>query len=244
MPIKKSKKKVIKVAKKKVIKKVVKKTSKVGKTVSSKVQDTRHWVKRPYDDEHNDWGTKDPNWISEYWSSQAHPHRAVLLEAIKALGEFENILEVGSNCGPNLQQVKNLYPNVDAYGLDANADAVKAGMAWCPATFILGEAQSIPFNDKQFDVVLADAVLMYIKPDEIKGVIKEMARVAKKSIVLVEWFDKSLEGKLVDFHYARNYPKLLEEEGFAVSVEHKLTEEEWPNPRWIKHGYVYIFHRL
>jgi ubiquinone/menaquinone biosynthesis C-methylase UbiE len=51
----------------------------------------------------------------------------------------------------------------------------------------VGRAQKLAqFADKSFDVVFTDAVLIYISPDEIEQVVKEILRIGR-AVVLCEW---------------------------------------------------------
>ena len=49
------------------------------------------------------------------------------------------------------------------------------------------------FEDKSFDIVFTGAALMHIGPDRIKKVIKEILRIAKKALILVEWYNQKEE---------------------------------------------------
>jgi len=78
--------------------------------------------------------------------------------------------------------------------------AVQKGNEWFKQEGIsnvqleVGKAQELKrFADKSFDVVFTDAVLIYISPDEIKQIAKEMLRIGRV-MVLNEWhcFNKGL----------------------------------------------------
>jgi len=101
------------------------------------------------------------------------------------------------------------------------------------------------FQDKSFDIVFTDAVLICIGPDKIDQVITEITRVAAKAIILLEWH---CERKRPDIsglgmhhlgHYKRNYVNLLKR--FASYKEIRLTkipEELWPDKNWQNFGYI------
>ena len=239
---KKSIKKVKKPVKK--VKKPMKKTiKKVVAKIRTKLQDEKYWIARKLDDKVRDWGTDATDWLSEYWGSQSHPHRALIIEALHEI-EFDSVLEVGCNVGANLNQIKTHFPEVKLTGIDVNADAIKFASSLIGGTFEVASINKIPFGKDSFSCILSDAVLMYIEPKKIKKAIKEICRVTKDTVILVEWFDNSELGKIKDYHWARNYPKLLEKEGFEIIVKHKITEQEWPNPQWVEHGYLFVAKRV
>lgn len=208
----------------------------------TKPEGRKYWEKRKTDDERRDWGTDSDNWITEYWDSHRHPHRDLIMKALHSQSPFYSVLEVGCNCGPNLKRVTDEFPDAQIMGIDVNKEAIENAIRYLPGAFNVASVHEIPLDDKSVDISLCDAILMYITPKEIKEVVKELARVTKKAIVLVEWFDKSELGVIKNYHYARNYPKLFKNQGFILEEEHKITEQEWPTAKsWHTQGYLYVF---
>jgi len=194
--------------------------------------DEKYWRERSGDDTNTDWNEQG-NWIEGYWKSQNHSHRKELMEVISELPSFESVLEVGSNCGPNLQLIRRSFPEVATAGLDINAAAILEGVRKLEdSLFVVGKADALPFKDKTFDIVLTDAVLIYIPPDKITNVIGELGRVARKALVLVEWHsDRANDLGEFDAHWTRNYKKLFDD----VAL-HKI--KSWPDCMWQKYGYI------
>ena len=52
---------------------------------------------------------------------------------------------------------------------------------------IKGKADAVPLHDKSVDIVLIDALLMFITPSLIDDVITEIIRLAKKGIVINDY---------------------------------------------------------
>ena len=167
-----------------------------------------------------EWSTRhlyDEDWIMGYWRSRNHPHRSFLVERISKF--FPNsVLEIGCTCGPNLYHIAKKFPDTEVKGIDINPMAVQKGNEWFKEEGIsnvkleVGSAQELKqFADKSFDVVFTDAVLIYISPEEIKKVAKEILRVGRV-IVLNEWhcFNKWLASLLNKYYYI----KLKSEEYF------------------------------
>lgn len=131
----------------------------------------------------------------ECTDSQSHPHRSFLLRRLDRFAPFESVLEVGCNFGPNLMLLARTYPGVRLYGMDISAKAIKVAKTVLTkeeadgnVRLFAGCADDLSrFSDKSLDVVLTDAVLMYVGPDKITRAITEFARVARKALVLNEW---------------------------------------------------------
>ena len=206
------------------------------------VEDLNYWKNRPLDDVRRDWYYNTDNWITDYRASVVHPHRKLTINALEELAPFESLLEGGCNCGPNLYLIKERFPGVKLAGIDVNEKAIEEAHRLLPdADIKIGDIEDkLPFEDKSFDIVLVDAVLMYVGPEKIKGVMSELDRVAKRGIILIEWDSESLLGEVKEHHWARDYKGLLEELGFKVEKT-KIPAEAWPNRsgNWAKLGYVF-----
>ena len=207
-----------------------------------KPQGKEYWQNRTNDDPKRDWSPVAGDWVEDYWGSQSHPHRQLVVDAIGHLEPFTSILEVGCNCGPNLAVLRNKFQYLEdskLAGIDISPDAIRKAATMLPALrWFCGSMNPLPFYDGEFDIVLSDAALMYIAPDEIEATIDELSRVAGKAIVLLEWDNRSTKGVVKNFHWARNYAKLLKQRGFTVTKV-KIAPEVWPAEGWAKNGYLY-----
>lgn len=206
------------------------------------VEDLNYWKNRPLDDSRRDWYYATGNWITDYKASIAHPHRQLVINALEELAPFESLMDAGCNCGPNLCLIKEKFPGVKLAGIDVNEKAIEEAHRLLPdANIKIGNIKDeLPFESKSFDIVLADAVLMYVGPEKIKNVMSELNRVTKKGIILVEWDSESLLGEVKEHHWARNYKGFLEGFGFRVKKV-KIPAEAWPNRsgNWAKLGYLF-----
>jgi len=203
-----------------------------------------YWKIRPIDDPKMDWhieGQKD--WIDGYVKSKDHPHRELIIDALKRLPKWNSLLEVGCNAGPNLALIKERFPDVFLGGIDPSEVALKkaiesVGEELFP--FSVGEAASLPFPDKYFDVILCDAVLMYVPPEQIFDVMKEFTRVARVGMVFCEWYNSlTIAGKLENFHWARDYSGLFKLYKMNKIFKTKITEKIWPTKAWAEKGHVW-----
>lgn len=200
-------------------------------------QDISYWQSRSITDEHRDWKETKENWVEDYWASWNHPHRQIIIDELKKLPRFNTLLEVGCNCGPNLSNIKLAFERVQLFGIDANQDAINLAREKLPLEDLqCGDMSNLPWSDKSMDVVLSDAALMYIHPNQIQAVIRELTRVARGYIVLIE--RQADESVLTAAVWAHPFEQIFKGMGYQVEAR-KLTEEEWPDSEnWKKHGYV------
>lgn len=203
------------------------------------IENTQYWINRKVDDPRKDWirGSEE-DWIMDYLHSAGHPHRDLILNELENI-KPKSVLELGCSCGPNLLAIQSNF-SVHLAGMDVNKDVIKLAKKVLPeADLICGDIRKpLPFS-KSFDVVLVDAVLMYLNPKEIMDTLKEINRLANKAIIIIDWYDKSLLGKLQDGHWTRNYTKLLKDFGFKVKSK-KLTNKFWPTEKWKKYGKLFV----
>jgi len=201
------------------------------KALGTKNQE-HYWEKRHFLIE-GDWGKKE-DWVVSYWNSRFHPHREVLIEKILQY-PFDSVLEIGSNCGPNLYLLAQKRPEAKLVGIDINKKAVKAGNEFFKKEGMenarienLRADELSSFKDKSFDIVFTDAVLLYVGPDKIKKVASEMNRIAKKAIIILEHHseEESLEGKYNKGNWLRNYARLFQPYAESIKVV-KISPELW-----------------
>ena len=198
----------------------------------------------------DDWGNGSSDWIKGYWNSVNHPHRPFLIEAISRFNP-SSILEIGCNCGPNLYLLAKKLPDADIRGIDINPEAIQKGNEWFAqegitnVKLLAGKADELEqFQDKSFDIVFTDAVLIYVGPDKIQKVVHEMLHVACRALILVEWhcfepYHKDPNGLGIYYagNWKRNYVALFKqfvpEEQIHVT---KITNDIWPEKNWKEVG--------
>jgi SAM-dependent methyltransferase len=92
------------------------------------------------------------------------------------------ILEVGSNYGNNLRAIETLGKKV--IGIEPNDYARDNGR---DCRIIEGNCYDIPFANNSFDLVFTCGVLIHIPPDKLEQAQKEIFRVSKKYILVIEY---------------------------------------------------------
>ena len=185
-------------------------------------------------------------WAADYLGEKSvnSPHRKLLIEKISSYAPFETAFEFGCSSGPNLFLLSQKFPNAKFYGTDISDYALKFGQRWFNnkniknVKLISGNTNVLKqFNDKSIDIVFTDATLVYIGPLQIKNVLKELLRLARKMVLLIEWHTNSPKSIFVD-HWAHNYDELLKDLGYKNKIKFtKIPEEIWA-AEWVKYGYI------
>ncbi len=207
--------------------------------MDNKIENYQYWIDRDIKDKRVDWNHPSKSWIEGYWKSVNHPHRSQIVKELKKI-EFDSLLEVGCNAGANIARIRNEFEidDLNLAGCDVNKDSILFAQSKLPdVLWRVGNAKELVFVDKEYDVVLADAVLMYADPDEFNDIISEMDRVAKKAIIICDWFNEIEEIK--DEHWCRDYKSLLEEMGFDA---YKVKITKWPTKsgNWERNGWIFV----
>lgn len=108
---------------------------------------------------------------------------------LEKLGDLKGkkLLDIGCGSGESTVFLSSL--GAEATGLDLSPDMIRvaetlAGESGSTARFRTGDAQSLPFPDKSFDVVYAANVMHHCDPDRC---IAEWRRVLKDGGVLAFW---------------------------------------------------------
>jgi len=189
----------------------------------------------------------DKKWAEEgYISKEAinHPHRKLLIDKISEYYPFETVLEIGCASGPNLYLLAKKFPKVKFYGTDISYSAIETGKEIFKKANIKNvflhsvKAEELKnFKNKSIDIIITDALLVYIAPDKINLVIREIFRVTKKAIILCEWYHEA-PAPLYKDHWIHDYRHLFS--NFVSEEKIKFTKippEVWGG-NWGKFGYL------
>lgn len=147
----------------------------------------------------------------------------ILVDKIKSLGG-KKILEIGCGYG----RIFNYFDRkeYELNGIEQNdkwADYAKS-----TANITIGDIRKgLPFPDNTFDVVYTYHVLMHIKPEDITFIFREMMRVSKSHIVV-------LEGIESDFHMFTHDYRHISDSGLASSETIKYGKKTYFFGYWTK----------
>jgi len=220
------------------IKRIGNKSRDVRRNLSARVRGTEHYEK--------EWSARE---YDGFWESVSHPHRELLLTILSKYSPG-SVLEIGCGGGPNLLRIAQAFPSAKLHGIDINRKAIEFGKKALAESRVenveleIGKADDLGrFDDRSFDIVLTDAVLIYVGKDKIDTIAKEMLRIARKAIVMVEYHDSKAggEGGFIAKKglWARDYSALFKPLKGVVDVElTKITREMWDDDYWSRYGHV------
>ena len=166
---------------------------------------------------------------TDYVDPQGGQQRSRLLLSLVegAASPSDAILEVGTNVGRNLHHLyTNSYTNLT--GIEISAEAVAELRRQYPDTAanarILNqpaEEALLSFSDREFPLVFTMAVLVHIHPDSAGIVFPEIARVADRTLIVIE-DERSVHSWR---HFQRNYQEVFEPLGFRQVREEPCNRE-------------------
>ena len=193
------------------------------------------------------WSRRQISAGKDYLGAEKDIHRKFLVEKVSNFLPIHSILEIGCGTGLNLYLLHKKFPNAELRGIDINPNSVEHGNKWFKkegisnVKLLVDKADELrQFQDKSFDIVFTDAVLIYIGPDKIKEVIAEMLRVTHKALIFGEWHCLGNPLGIYVGHWARDYKTLLKE--FVPEEKMNITripEDSFNGDKnWYKYGAV------
>lgn len=172
-----------------------------------------YWNRRPY--------PTDPNMSAE--TVEMH------IDYIeKQVFQAKSVLDFGPGIGRTFKAYKDIsyVEGCDIsrmYEFQVKAEAEKLGLDFKLIHLDLVELGHLPYTRNTFDVAVAAEVLLHQRPENILLVMRELARVAKK-VVIISWGEDRVSystpgekssGPNHCFHY--NYLQICKEEGWKVT---------------------------
>lgn len=183
-----------------------------------------------------DRGIDKHDWITEHWQTKNHPHRKQIVNILRKLQPWSSLLEIGCGSGANLYRIRKKFIGAELIGTDVNTDEIRfATKKMSENKYAIGAIEDIDIP--KVDIILCDAVLLYVEPLNIQEVMKKITENARKAIILVEWLGKDKLGTVEEDHWARNYPELLKDYGWKTRMKKVI----WPeSEQWQKNGKIFV----
>ena len=101
-----------------------------------------------------------------------------------------SLLDVGCGYNDFVAEIKTKKPSVRAIGVDFA----------CPGADIIAEAHSLPFQDKEFDLLTSFDMLEHLTEDKVLSTLLEMARVSKRFLLSISYVDSVTKWKGQTLH--------------------------------------------
>ena len=107
------------------------------------------------------------------------------IKQVYQLNEDAKVLDVGCAKGFMMHDFKLLMPELQIKGVDISEYAIENAMESMKPYVQVANANALPFDDNQFDLVLGLSVIHNLPPDECKQALREIQRVTKKDAFVV-----------------------------------------------------------
>ena len=122
------------------------------------------------------------NYFSRFWQPVVPTLRAHF-----GLGEGSSVLDVGCAKGFMLHDLAELIPGIIVKGVDASSYAIEHAIEDMKPNVQVGDARSLPFPDKSFDVVISINTIHNLDRTECAQALREIERVSRgKSYITVD----------------------------------------------------------
>jgi ubiquinone/menaquinone biosynthesis C-methylase UbiE len=137
-------------------------------------------------------------WAEKNLKSFNHYHREQIVCAVKKFKNIKSILEVGCGSAPNLINLRQQFPKARLLRIDINPRAIEVAKNYFYLKKVknvelkVGNIDKIKVLGNSVDVVLSNAVLMYIPSDRILKVLNELCRIANKGLIFNEYNKRGL----------------------------------------------------
>ena len=140
----------------------------------------------------------------------------------------------------DLAEIRNSFPNIVLAGIDGQKERIEIAVGKMGnIQLVVGNVKDLPFQDNSFDVSLADAVLYQNNTEDIKIILREMIRVSRRYVFLVETHSEKKEYTVKFIEYnVQDYKKILKEVGLINPLFIKITKDIWPGQPWEYWGYL------
>lgn len=177
------------------------------------------------------------HWAERYLDTLSHPHRDQIVAAVTALAPA-SVLEIGCASGANLARLRQQLPEARLLGLDINRPALRVARRYFTGdpdmTLIEGRADQLE-QLPEVDVVLFDAILMFIAPDRIRTVLSESLRLAGKGLVLNEYhLEGHADGVFAGGRWVYDLIALIREA--APDVQVQIQPSDFRGGLWDEYG--------
>lgn len=170
--------------------------------------------------------------------AELRPSKKIVVNLLEGK-EFNSVLEVGCQWGENLIAIREKFPDKKIVGVDADWDGIVQEAKTITGLDIRkGSVFSLEFQDKEFDVVFTNALFCMLQPEQIETGLKEIIRVAKKYIILIELKTEEFIGIVKGGRTGADWVSLLGKYGLEATTK-KIPSKVWGANPWVDNGYIY-----
>jgi spore coat polysaccharide biosynthesis protein SpsF len=110
-------------------------------------------------------------------------------KALARAGRLSSCLELGANIGMNLEALGLLYPEMNRFGVEINADAARTlGERIGPENVFTGSILDYDVRS-QFDLTLSKGVLIHIDPAMLPVVYRKLHGASRRFVLVAEYYN-------------------------------------------------------
>lgn len=187
----------------------------------TETQQEKVW-KGDFGREYTERNTVDVEGLDQHWRRNYGVARSAINESfLSGISKDAKFLEVGCNAGNQLLMLRQMgWKNLS--GTELQPFALEIARSRVPgATFKLGSALALPWEDCSFDVVFTCGVLIHISPTDLPSVMDEIYRTTKEYI----WGSEYYAPELTQVPY-RDHRELLWKMDFAREYLQRFPDLE------------------
>ena len=154
------------------------------------------------------WEKTAPEYARELFGRTEPPLYNYMFDSIaSAYQPGMKILEVGCAGGHNFRYLSQRKPIENYTGLDVTKSYLKVAKSEFPMNkWVHGDARSLPFEDKEFDITFCVLMLLHLDEAGAKRALEEMCRVTK-SLVFVHTYVAEQRYNSVIFEMNERFPR-------------------------------------
>lgn len=110
-------------------------------------------------------------------------------KALRQARSIKSCIEFGANIGMNLKALKLLYPGIDAYAIEINAEAANQLSEVIPPSMIYNRSILDFLPTRQWDVTLIKGVLIHINPEMLPQVYDKLFAACGRYLLVAEYYN-------------------------------------------------------
>lgn len=158
-----------------------------------------------------------------------HIHKEWILEELKKL-KPSTVLDVGCGSGLGVWHYTKELPDIEFTCIDSDDSVLTLNQHFAGRNveFHRGDISKLPYTDETFDLVLCDSVFNCLTEEQAEIAGKEVLRVSKRYILLLEHHSLIKEGRSNDF--TKLFP----------GIEFIKKVEGYGDPTWDRIGWLML----
>ncbi len=178
--------------------------------------------------------------ICEIEKFESEKYRLQLFNSLD-LKKIKSVLDYGCGYGMNMKVIKNINNDIILNGMDISKTKIRMLKILNDNIYKMSlnvhEIKNLPNFEKKFDLVFTDAVLIYVNPNNIYKLLKNLINSSKKKILLHELCNL-YDRRKVDYLHIHDYKNLIKRINPKLKI--KTFKSSKPGTPWNTHGTIIL----